>query len=593
MRLQGGIGQAELCAGLCTVSMLSRIENGERDAGKLLRDRLLERAGIDKRCFEEYLQPDEYCGWKARQEIVWLLLNGQSDAAMEQIIVYESLHSDNDLEKQFCYVMRAMALSSRGDDVCSYYKKAIDLSMAHIIDSDTDILKKSLLSTQELNILLEYQKRILVSHIGDMYFFEALSFFDELLSKVIDSERDRGETVKIYPKAVIYYCEIISCAGLENEYKQELIFRCKKAVELLREQERTYYLSELTDWLAHLAADDPYTEKCIVWRNAFESLYAQYSVRLQVICDAWLYIENGANNIGDVIFRRRKMYGMTQSELCDGICSEKTLNRIENAKSSISAFIMKALFERLYLTPDYVHGEVLTINRETIRSLRKLNWYGNNLENNEFYRLLVSIRNSLPMDCVINKQFWIRYWNNHLLKEKKITNERYIQNHILCLEMSRINELNLDFNDYYITASENLILYDLLLHGEYQDFSRLFEYFKKMTESLDSISFISHYYLYGFLMNFIASRLGNEEDYEESSSISRKIIKTGILIREIYYLSSAQYDIIWNTRKEYGVGHEQEKNRMLLSNSCYIAEFCNKKLLFNFLQDTYHSLYEG
>ena len=65
-----GVSMEKLCEGLCSQSMFTRICNGERNADKLLRDRLMQRLGVSDTRNESFLFQDEYVGWKQRQQIV-------------------------------------------------------------------------------------------------------------------------------------------------------------------------------------------------------------------------------------------------------------------------------------------------------------------------------------------------------------------------------------------------------------------------------------------------------------------------------------------------------------------------------------------
>ena len=56
--------------------------------------------------------------------------------------------------------------------------------------------------------------------------------------------------------------------------------------------------------------------------------------------------------IGEVIKRRRKALGLSQRELCEGICEVTTLSRIENGRQAPSYNRVKAILQRLDLPDD-------------------------------------------------------------------------------------------------------------------------------------------------------------------------------------------------------------------------------------------------
>lgn len=56
--------------------------------------------------------------------------------------------------------------------------------------------------------------------------------------------------------------------------------------------------------------------------------------------------------IGEVIKKRREELGLTQAELCEGICEPMTLSRIENGRQAPSYNRLKAILNRLDLPDD-------------------------------------------------------------------------------------------------------------------------------------------------------------------------------------------------------------------------------------------------
>lgn len=67
--------------------------------------------------------------------------------------------------------------------------------------------------------------------------------------------------------------------------------------------------------------------------------------------------------LGEVIRQRRLELGLTQEELCQGICEPMTISRFENGKQTPSRNRIKALLQRLGLPDDRFYG--LLSDRET------------------------------------------------------------------------------------------------------------------------------------------------------------------------------------------------------------------------------------
>ena len=67
----------------------------------------------------------------------------------------------------------------------------------------------------------------------------------------------------------------------------------------------------------------------------------------------YLYQQRWVFYIGDVLRIRREMYGLTQKELCSGICSVKTLRRAEKKESNMQQAYLGALLRRLGLSKEF------------------------------------------------------------------------------------------------------------------------------------------------------------------------------------------------------------------------------------------------
>lgn len=74
--------------------------------------------------------------------------------------------------------------------------------------------------------------------------------------------------------------------------------------------------------------------------------------------------------LGEVIRQRRLELGLTQEELCEGICEPMTISRFENGKQTPSRNRIKAILQRLGLPDDRFYG-LLSAKELEISSLEK------------------------------------------------------------------------------------------------------------------------------------------------------------------------------------------------------------------------------
>lgn len=179
LRRKYNVSMNVVCDGICDQSVMSRIENGEREVSKLVQDRLLGRLGVAPENFENMVFSDEYERWKVRQKIVNLIMNEKIDSAEELL---EKMYSENTLcerrkmiedldavlEMQFYYAMKAQIQQYKnvdGKQIRGIYKQALKQTVNGFEKSMglNDFFKNRRFSVEELNLLIEYVRYLPVS----------------------------------------------------------------------------------------------------------------------------------------------------------------------------------------------------------------------------------------------------------------------------------------------------------------------------------------------------------------------------------------------------------------------------------------------
>ena len=83
--------QEEICDGICSVTTLSRIEQGFRESDSLVVQTLLSRIGKEVTLFETIVNEEDYDLWKTRTEIEKLVERKQFAAAKKKINAYRKM----------------------------------------------------------------------------------------------------------------------------------------------------------------------------------------------------------------------------------------------------------------------------------------------------------------------------------------------------------------------------------------------------------------------------------------------------------------------------------------------------------------------
>ncbi|MDE6982998.1 MAG: helix-turn-helix domain-containing protein, partial [Lachnospiraceae bacterium] len=333
MRGEADVCLEQLAEGLMSASQLARIEKGQRPITKNMRDRLLGRLGVADDLYENLLNIEDYAVWEAQRDILEAVEGQEICRAQELIKNYKKQAlADDKIRKQFCLVMEAELLKQRGAASCEIadcYARAVKLTVP---DSENLCLDRKLLSIQEINMVLEYA------------FYHRKSDFAkqcmELMKFVENTAYDNLSKVKIYPKIAWYYLQEIFSGKEERSVGQmrKGLRVCNQAVEMLRDTGRAFYLLELLEMkvkiLEHLEretrhgnAESADCQECRELVKLMRYLYDACSVPAYMQECTYLYRQRWVFYIGDVLRIRRKMAGLTQKQLCDGICSVRTLRR--------------------------------------------------------------------------------------------------------------------------------------------------------------------------------------------------------------------------------------------------------------------------
>ena len=560
LRESKGITLDLLCLGLCDVGKLSRIENAKVEADKNLRDRLLTRLGVAEENYENFLYYSEYKGWKDRQNIVHGILQGRLEEAKQLLETYRINYSlEQSLEQQFYLSMQTQIQIIEGAEAeksRELFRKALLLTVPEEIIREP---WNGLLSVEELNLLLEYA----------FYCKETFSeqWYERLFDVVENHGFDALAMTKIYPKLVVYFYDAF---GRKEASKAELgkwLKSCDKAIEILQQGNRMIYLWELLDMkeqvlqcLLEKNAENGETavkklkgwqETCIKWKTTLAELYEEYDVTKETRDFCYIYVDGEVHCIGDVIRIRRKMFGMTMQQLSDGICSERTISRLERNETEPQREIVRLLFDRLNMPAEFCRKEIVTENPKVLRLLGEARYACNERKFDTSDELLEQIKEMVSFDIPGNAQVIRRI---HLMNEshrkkaqgQEVDKQEYVNKLKEIMEETVPYEVAVSPGEKYLTKNEIGCLPNMMTHSNWnqpemkecvETMYRLFEEQRKPEECFDA---------YEFVMGNVASKLGNRGDYDLSDEIGEKIIRYGLLYRRPGVLAKEIYSLLWN-----------------------------------------------
>lgn len=565
----------QVCDGLCSVSMMKRIECGDRLPEKQMRDRIMSRMGVSIDGYEDYLSTEEHEQWKLRQMLLRSIENKQVTEAEQYLEACRNYENQNSVEAQYCDAMELMILQMQNAPIekqQAVIAHAVGLTMPKIEDG---LSEKMLLSEQELNLLTEYVWLREYSGNPELEFEWRYKQYQEILHYIEHSHLDEFCRAKVYPKVAYYLSELILHKAKTEENLKMGIRICNEAIELLRDSSRLYYIVELVDVLERLVREYEFclrrldrrdeTEKLQgelqekkEWRDVIMELYTEHEISPYMEHFCHLYWEMESYCIGDVIRIRRQMFGMTKEELCEGICSVKTLTRIEHKKVKTQMPIVRELFERLGLCAEHIRARVITSDYSVLKLAEKNVLYQNSYKTEEWESCLKELEQILCMDVPQNKQFIMS--NYHLLKfrRKEISKKDFVKKMLETIEYTIPLECLLGEEVKFLSRDEATMVYNVGMRTDDAD-NAYMEIVREICKKYEEYEEIySHIRRYEFLMAGVISYLGNSGEYQESNDLSNRLLKKCLICRRLHFLPNALYNNLWNDQQRFLCKREDE-----------------------------------
>lgn len=502
IRTEEKVSLDQLAMGFMSASQLTKIENGERPINKNIRDRLLERLGIAKELYENLLDLCDFEEWDYKKKILSAIQNKKIEDAYCLLKEYKAHLRENDrINHQFILAMWGEVLKQEGaskEKIAECYRKAVILT---IPDAEKVWSEKRPLSVLEMNLLLETQT----------------------------------ENLKI----------------------------CEKAIDKLRDAGRTYYLVELLEieiQILETMPEDAVTEhlekngtdriNAKELMSMIKNLYAEYEVPAYMQDCTYFYQQKWIFSMKDVLRTRREMFGLTQEQLCEGICSVKSLRRAEKGQTDMQRETLKKLLNRLGLSGQMQWSRLITSDREVIRMAEELADYINDRKFSVASKQLESMKSRIDLDIPQNKQYFLEKQALLEFEQGKVTREEFVKMEKEALECTLCAENLYRKENVYLTEREIICISNSWkgMEGKQKRESinlilRLYDYYALNNGLSQAIS------VYEIVTEAAVNELGNNGEHVRAEEIDRKSIKASLSCRRVWDIHYKIYDILWNEKK--------------------------------------------
>lgn len=267
--------------------------------------------------------------------------------------------------------------------------------------------------------------------------------------------------------------------------------------------------------------------------------------------------------IGNALLYYREQKHLSQTQVCEGICPEMTLSRIETGEREFDSMISETLLERIGKTANRFE---FVLNEEDYRlyELReKIKHYTNESDIEKTKECLKKYKNIMPENAVLHEQFVLYY--EALIIEKE---NGSIQNVIRLLHEA----INLTRPDYkekttkmiLYSSMEINIIYRLFLYEDYTEemLYPVIRFIEEMYDKEEKRDLLIPFYL------FFVQRYEKEEKFYEMRRISDEAISLLQRGRSYLYLTEFHFYAVKAMYQLYKSTQEWEVKKQEIVERC-------------------------
>lgn len=437
------MGEKQKCIaeGIISISDLCRVERGKMEVDYFTLQALFERLGksIDK--LELVVSDSEYESIAVRSQIERSI--AESDyALLTKLISKYRVYIDRKrpIHEQYITALHAMAWYVKEQNYADCLRE-MEQALACTLRGDwrEKISSGVRLCSQEIWIIL------VITYcqwkLGDT---DGLSMqMERFCSCILRYYTDAEEQVKVYP-----HCAwLLGQLYLEQNRVDEAYVTCIKGKESLLENGSLCPLWEL------LKLEEQCLEKmdrpdelflCRKHQKTIAFLYKAAGARLESNMMASFMKSSFQGEFvitNELVRDLREARGLSQEELCEGVCAQETLSRIEQGKRNPNKRNLYQLLKKMGMERDNYLG---FIEADDYGLYEKVRWYNRCIpkgELDEAGELLAEIEKGVDMTKTANKQFIEMEHITEQVRRGEVSHDQAIRQfwELLCLTMPPVD----------------------------------------------------------------------------------------------------------------------------------------------------------
>lgn len=572
LRTNVGKSREEISLGLCSMSALHRLEAGERFADKKLIDALIQRLGKSSDKFEFVLGKTEYEINQKRIAIDNAFEMEKYDDCRELLKKFEAECKGEEDSLNWQYIEKMKFLL--GDLKYQTIEEAEVLILKMICRTSPNFcmeeMEERLLCTEECKLIYLFA----LTEIEFRCFEKAMEILAKLSVYLEKHFSDVEERIKLYPQ-VAY--SLSMCYDYHEQYADEMEI-AGKAIDLLEENGRIYLLAELLECykngflgekeLFHLDLTQEEEEKKKELENQIEVLkqiqeeygsgtYSQkeygdntYS-GIKVNTISHNYGGQEVHLIHEVLARKRKIKGLTQEKLSEGICEPETLSRLLNGKQMPNQNTYRMLAECLELDTERCRPYLSVEDYEVYEKRRELGLHLQRKEYGLAEKIFQEIECALPQNIAKNRQFCLvirTIIESRLGRMSWEERLKYLEMAIIC---TIPNYPDISIAQCSLGRQETILLNNIAnTYTRLGDVDKAMKIFEDIIKSYQNSEVDMLYYVETLTLTMLnyAEWLGNLGRYEETLQWYEKAIKMNVELGRGKYLAALLYGKAWNLK---------------------------------------------
>lgn len=401
-----GESQIYMAEGIVSISELSKIECGERQADYFTLQALFGRLGKSLDKLELAISDSDYEVISLRDETE-LCVEQMDPAALREVMKkYRTCcEADRPVHRQYTLMMCAVLqyMEERDYEGCL---RQLDSALAVTLPKqrrDKGTMHEQRLCSQEVRIILmtAYCKKMLRRTDG------LTGMLEQFERYILHYYRDREEQVKVYPQCVW----LLGGLYLEEGRVEEAYAVCRKGIKILTENGSLLVLRELLaleEGCLKRMGKEKELERCGNYQAALSFLYEvagqeQNTDAIHIFMKSTFQGEFIITN--ELVRELRKANKMSQAQLCEGICTQETLSRIESGRRSPNKKNLCKLLKKMGMERETSYGFIVAEDYVLYEKARLYNRCTPQGRYEEEERLLSEIESQLDMTIPVNRQF--------------------------------------------------------------------------------------------------------------------------------------------------------------------------------------------